>query len=247
MLADPDHWLASTELLDLGDAKVQLRARAITQMAKTEREKVLAVYGFVKRIPFAKPFKLRLKSPRHVLDAGRGDALDKIGLLVALLRTLEIPARIRYMQLPGDMLRGLISHMTSAARPVLEVWHDQRWIATDTYIFDASYLSAARKRLAEEGWECGYGIHRDGESIWNGIDDAFLVGEASARANLAPVDGGVFEDPAQFVASPAFRSTHPPVARTVHWNVMVPSMRKVIGELRKEGTGGSPSTRRRTS
>ncbi len=234
-------------MLDLGDAKLRLRARALTQLSKNEREKAMAVYGLVKRIPFAKPFKFRLRSPRQVLDAGRGDALDKVGLLVALLRILEIPARIRYMQLPGDMLRGLISHMSSAARPVAEIWTGGRWVLTDTYIFDAAYLAAARQRLSEEGVECGYGIHKDGDSIWNGIDDAFLVGAASAQANLAAVDGGVFADPMEFVQSPAFRETHPPVARTVHWNVMVPLMGKVIRELRHEAVSGAPSTRRRTS
>jgi hypothetical protein len=230
----PDAWLGPTELLDLGDAKLRLRARSLTQLAKNDREKSLAIYGFVKRVPFAKPFKLRLRSPRQVLDAGRGDALDKVGLLVALLRIVDIPARIRFMQLPGEMLRGLISHMSSAARPVAEVWVGGRWVATDTYIFDAAYMAAARQRLAEEGWECGYGIRRDGASIWNGVQDAFLTGDAVAREHLAQGAGALFDDPAAFVASPAWRSTHPAVSSAVHWNIMVPAMGKVIRELRQE-------------
>jgi hypothetical protein len=234
-----------TDMLDLGDSRLRLRARSLTQLCKSDREKALAIYGFVKRVPFAKPFKVRLRGPRAVLDSGRGDSLDKVGLLLALLRVVDIPCRIRYMQLPGDMLRGLISHMSSASRAVAEIWLGDRWVATDTYIFDAAYMAAARQRLQEEGWECGYGIHRDGASIWNGVDDAFLVGHALAAENLARGPEGVYEDPVAFVASPGFRSTHPAVARTVHWNVMVPSMGKVIRELRDEAVSGDPGTRSR--
>jgi hypothetical protein len=228
------HWLASTRLLDLGDTKLRLRARSLTQLSKSDREKALAIYGFVKRVPFAKPFKLRLRTPRQVIDAGRGDALDKVGLLVALLRSVEIPARIRFMHLPGTMLRGLISHMSIAARPVAEVWLADRWIATDTYIFDAAYMAAARQRLAEENREFGYGIHREGAAIWNGVHDAFLTGEAVARDHMLGGTEGVFTDPAAFVASQAWRNTHPAVASAVHWNIMVPAMGKVIRKLREE-------------
>ena len=52
--------LASTELLDLEDTRLRLRARALTQLCQTEREKALAIYGFVKRIPFAKTLEAAL-------------------------------------------------------------------------------------------------------------------------------------------------------------------------------------------
>jgi hypothetical protein len=198
-------------------------------------------------VPFAKPFKFKLRTPRQVLDAGRGDALDKIGLLLALLRSVDIPSRIRFMQLPGEMLRGLISHMSIAVRPVAEVHIGGKWLATDTYIFDAAYMAAARQRLAEEGWECGYGIHRDGASIWNGIDDAFLVGAAIAEKNLGRGPESLFEDPAQFAQSDAFKAVHPTVSSAVHWNVMVPAMGKVIRELREEAVSGAPAPRRSSS
>jgi hypothetical protein len=249
MEEDPDHWLGSTALLDLEDSKLRLRARALTQLCKNDREKALAIYGFVKRIPFAKPFKVRVRTPREVLDAGRGDALDKVGLLVALLRMVEIPARIRYVELRGEMLRGLISHMTAVARPMAEIWLGGRWLATDTYIFDAAYMAAARKRLTEEGWECGYGIHRDGQSIWNGMEHAFLGGTELGQAQMAS-GYGLYQDPFEFVAGPEFSATHPPVARTLHWNMMVPAMGKVIRDLRHEavsGGGGSSTARRKPS
>lgn len=231
---NPEAWLGPTELLDLGDPKLRLRARSLTQLAKNDREKALAIYGFVKRVPFATPFKLRLRSPREVLDAGRGDGLDKIGLYIALTRVVDIPSRIRFMRLPGEVLHGLIPNTTSAPRPVAETWIGGRWIATDTYIFDAAYMAAARQRLAEEGRECGYGIHRDGATIWNGVQDAFLAGDAIARESLGAGPESLFTDPAAFLASEAWRSTHPAVASAVHWNLRIPGMGKVIRKLREE-------------
>ena len=67
---EPEHWLGPTDFLDLGDEKLRLRARSVTQLSKTDREKALALYGFVKRIPFAKPFKFRLRTPRQACAGG---------------------------------------------------------------------------------------------------------------------------------------------------------------------------------
>ncbi|MBI2770678.1 MAG: transglutaminase domain-containing protein [Burkholderiales bacterium] len=244
---DPGLWLGSTPLLDLGDARLSIRARALTQLCKTEREKALAIYGFVKRIPFAKPFKLRLHTPREVLDAGRGDAVDKVSLFVALLRIVKIPARVRYIEVRGEMFRGLISGMSEVPRLLAEVWLDGRWLATDTYVFDAVYMAAARQRLEEQGWECGYGIHRNGNSIWNGMESAYLGGIETAKDPMVLGDLGVFNDALEFMSSEAFSSMHPLVSRTVGWNLMAPAMNKVVRDLHEEGSSGMPAAPRKAS
>jgi hypothetical protein len=246
-LDEPGAWLHSTPLLDLEDSKLRLRARSLTQLCKTEREKALAVYAFVKRIPFAKPFKMRLHTPREVLDAGRGDAPDKIAVLVGLLRLAGIPARIRYVELRGEILRGLTSSMASASRPIAEAYIGGRWVRTDTYIFDAAYMAAARSRLKEQGWDWGYGIHVNGQTIWNGLDDAFLGGVASDQDPMRIQDWGVFSDPLEFVSSPNYRTHHPRIARAVHWNVLSPLMERAIRDLRQEGPTASGGVSRKPS
>jgi transglutaminase-like putative cysteine protease len=132
----------STPLLDLEDPKLRLRVRALTQLCKSERDKALAVYRFVKRLPVCTPFKARLHTARQVLDAGRGDAPDKATLLVAMLRAAGIPARIRCITLDGRILRGLTSAVRQANRPVLEMWLPGEWQQTDTYIYDADTMAA---------------------------------------------------------------------------------------------------------
>jgi hypothetical protein len=108
-------------------------------------------------------------------------------------------------------------------------------------------MAAARQRLEEESWATGYGIARGGASIWNGGDDAFLLGEKLTRENLLEGPDGLFEDPLDFVTGEPWRTTHPTLASTVHWNMKVPAMGKVIRELREEAVGNPPPAGRRAS
>ena len=244
---EPGHWLASSPLLDLEDPKLRLRVHALTQLCKSEREKALALYGFVKRMPFAKGLKLRLNTAREVLEAGRGDAPDKATLLLALLRLAGIPARIRYLMLRGDILRGLTSAMPTAARPLLEVWLHQRWLRTDTYIFDAAYMAAARDRLKERGWEWGWGIHVGGHAIWDAMGDSYLAGVPTESDPMVLEDLGLYADPLEFVCSRAYRDNHARIARALHWNLLAPAMHRAIRELRASAGAGQALAARRIS
>jgi transglutaminase-like putative cysteine protease len=239
---DPGRWLGNASLLDLEDPRLRLRARALTQLCKNEREKALAIYGFVKRLPFSKPLKLRLRTAREVIDYGRGDADDKSVVLIALLRAADIPARLHYIELRGEILRGLTSAVTSAARPLAEIYVGDRWLRTDTYIFDAAYMAAARKRLQDAGWEWGYGIHRDGNAIWSGADDAYLGGMPTTDDPMVISDLGLYNDPMELMSSPAWRSAYPRLPRAVQWNVLAPGIDKIARELREE-VGAPPVAR----
>lgn len=241
----PHPWLASSPLLDLEDSKLRLRVHALTQFAKNDREKALAIHGFVKRVPVARPFKMRAHSARQVLDSGRGDANDKSTLLVAMLRLAGLPARIRYLRLHGEVLRGLVPPgMPKALRPLVEVWLNDRWVRTDTHIFDAAYMAAARQRLKDREREWGYGIHVDGAMTWNGRDDAFVGGPPDPRDNpMVVADLGVFHDPQDFLASRSYVVRHLRVARMLYWNVLAPLAQWSIRRLRHPHTHSVPGRR----
>lgn len=236
----PGDYLGSSALLTLQDSRLRLRARAITQLCKTDRERAMALHNYVKKLPFERSFKLRLRTAREVMDAGGGDATDKSTLLVAMLRRCRIPARIRFVELDGQILRGLTSRMPTAPRPVVEIWLHSRWVRTDTYIFDAAYVAAARQRLKDQDWEWGYGIHRNGQSIWNGTDDAFLGGYRTEQDPLVVRTLGVYHDPLQFVSTDLFRRNFRPVAG-LHWNILSLFMRKAVRQLREEVEPHLPS------
>jgi hypothetical protein len=230
----PGDYLGSTALLTLQDSRLRLRERSITQLCKTDRERAMALHNYVKKLPWERSVKFRLRTAREVLDAGRGDANDKATLLVCLLRRCRIPARIRYVEINGEILRGLAPGMATVPRPVVEIWLHARWVRTDTYIFDIGFVAAARQRLKDRDWEWGYGIHRNGQSIWNGTDDAFLGGYRTEQDPLVIRTLGVYHDPRQFAATELFRNHFKPAVR-LHWNMLSLMMRKAVRELRQEG------------
>jgi len=231
---DPAHWLGSSPLLDLEDPRLRLRTRALTQLCKSEREKALAVYAFVKRIPFAKPFKMRLRTAREVIDARRGDASDKATVLVALNRLAGIPARVRYLLLRAELLQGLRPGARQAACPVVETWLGERWVQNDTYIFDAGYVAAARARLKDRGWERGYGIHVQGQALWDGARDASVGGLGGEDDPMVLADLGVYGDPLAFVSSAAYREHVPGFSKALHWNLLSPVLEGAIRDLRAD-------------
>ncbi|WP_298924158.1 transglutaminase family protein [uncultured Ramlibacter sp.] len=239
----PERWLSASALLDLEDSRLRLRSHALTQLCTSERDKALAIYNFVKRILYGRPFKLRLRTARQVFDASQADAPDKATLLVALMRSAGIPARLRYIELRGEILRGLTSTMSNISRPLAEIWLGDRWVSVDTYIVDAAYMAAARQRLKDRDWEWGYGIHRNGQSVWNGMDDAFLGGKSTAEDPMVVRDLGVFHDPQHFVESAIYSQMHPRFSRAVHLNILVPTVGLAIRDLRAERP---PSTDRGT-
>jgi len=231
----PEHWLDNTPLLDLSDPKLRLKARALTQLARSERQKALAIYAFVKRLPYAKRIKLEYPTAADVVRQHGGDGDDKATLFVALLRASGIAARIRYMEMSGIMLRGLVPSPDppDAARPVMEIFLD-RWVRTDTYIFDAPYVAAALGHIQARGWECGWGVHRDAQLLWNGKDDAFLGGHPIEQDGLLKRVLCVVSDPLQLVA-PAMRANgyrYRRSVRAIQWNMLAPAMSRSIGRLR---------------
>jgi hypothetical protein len=231
----PQDWLFSTPLLDLSDPKLRLKSRSLTQLARTDRQKALSIYAFVKRLPYAKRIKLEYPTARDVLEQRTGDGDDKATLLVALLRAAGIPARIRYLEMKGTMLRGLVpsANPPDAARPLAEIWLD-RWVRTDTYIFDASYFAAAMRNLRMRGWTCGWGLHVNASPLWDGKDDAFLGGCPTEEDPMLMRTLCVASDPLDLVA-PAMRANgyrYRRSVRAIQWNMLAPGMSRAIGKLR---------------
>lgn len=232
-LDEPQRWLGSSPLLDLQDPKLRLRVQSLVQLCTTDREKALALYAYVKRLPLARRMKLRPRTAREVYDAGRGDASDKATLLVAMLRIARLPARIRAVTLSGEILRGVAPASRGAYRPIVEVWLRERWIRTDTYIFDAACMAAARQRLRNLGWEWGYGIHVNGHMLWDGQEDAFLGGVPTECDLMVTGDLGVFNDTGHLHASRAFRRQFS-LLESLRWTLVAPLVDWGLRNLRSE-------------
>jgi hypothetical protein len=240
---EPQRWLGTSPLLDLGDPKLRLRVHALIQLCQTDREKALAVYGYVKRLPLARRLKLRPLTAREVYDAGRGDAPDKATLLVAMLRIAKIPARLRIVGISGEILRGVAPGLKEAYRPVVEVHLQQRWLRTDTFIYDAACMAAARQRLKDLGWEWGYGIHVNGHMMWDGHEDAFLGGVPTECDLMVSCDHGLYNDAGHFHASRAFRRQFT-LWQTLRYTLLAPLVDWGLRNLRNEVVRPIPQTSR---
>lgn len=235
---DPQGWLAATPLYDPEDPKLRLRVRSLTQLCKSEREKALAVYGFVKRLPLARRIKLHVRSAREVYDAGRGDAPEKSTLLVAMLRIAGIPARIRYVTVSGEILRGIPGRLREADRPLVEVWLQGQWLRTDTYIYDAECMASARHRLKELGWEWGFGIHVGGAMVWNGFEDAFVGGVPTECDLMVVREIGLVRDELHYRARTRLGKLHVRMGRLLLWNLFAPVMDRAWRRLRQAPGAG---------
>jgi hypothetical protein len=238
---EPQRWLGSSPLLDLGDPKLRLKVHSLVQLCKTDREKALAVYGYVKRMPLARRMKLRPLTAREVYDAGRGDSPDKGTLLVAMLRIAKIPARLRMLGISGEILRGIAPGLKEAFRPVVEVYLNGRWLRTDTFIYDAACMAAARQRLKDLGWEWGYGIHVNGHMLWDGNEDAFVGGVPTQCDLMVTGDFGLYNDAGHFHASRAFRRQFT-LWQTLRWVLLAPIVDWGLRGLRNEIVRPMPQT-----
>lgn len=247
----PELWRGGSVLVDLRDPKLRVRTKSILQTRASDGEKALAVYTFVRRMPLEASTKLQMRTAREVLERGCGDAADKATLLVAMLRIAGLPARVRFARTTDEALRGLPCDLSSLPRPYVEVWIGDRWLCTDTYIFDSAYLVAARQRLRQQRQEHGYGIHVEGATLWESHRDAHLLGAEGAEELLAS-GARPWRDPLEYVQSLTGCERAGHFLRVVRWNLAAGALQRRLKAIRAEarrrrpGKDGSVSRRRRS-
>lgn len=197
---DPQLWLGDAPMLDLGDDKLRLRVQAALQLARSDAEKLRSICAYVAAIPFDVPALASPKQSRRTV--ARKDAVgwySKAGLFLAMLRTAGFPARIRMIRIGPDMYRGLAASTQEFVLPVVEVWTQGQWIATDNYVYDERYLASAREALRRRGWRSGYGIHLDGRFGWDGKSDSLCMIAVVRDGTTLPREYlGVYDGPLEF-------------------------------------------------
>ena len=241
---EPAHWLGSTDLLDLDDDKLRMRANALTQLTKNEHERALAIFAYVKALLLAYRPRTRQDTPRQVLAARSGTTYGKSTLFVALLRLAGIPARIRMVQLHGNLLQGLYGGRNVVNHPLVEVWLNSRWTRTDSHCFDAAYLEAARAALSQQGWDRGYCIVGAANNGWNGHADAFCSLVLDNPEHMPLADFGVYNDTQEFLTAfgETLRTPAEGLWRGVHYRIAATAMQHGIKKLRGAGFTGQTAT-----
>jgi len=161
---DREKLLAKTNLLDFWHPSIQglIRARGWTNLP--ERERIGAIYDFVRNeIAFGYNLADDLRASQVLAD-GIGQCNTKGTLFMALLRAAGVPCRFHGFTIDKALQKGAITGVAYALAPRdiihswVEVWFEGRWVELEGFILDKDYLSKLQERFGdEEGAFCGFG------------------------------------------------------------------------------------------
>lgn len=158
-------YLEATTLLDFNKPSIQnlISNRGWTKLE--EKEKIQAVYDFVRneiKFGYNKGDDI---TASEVLRDGYGQCNTKSILLMALLRALGIPCRIHGFFIDKKMQKGALTGIIYLFAPKkivhawTEVYFDKQWIALEGVIIDERYLNQVKDKLCNfNNGYIGYGI-----------------------------------------------------------------------------------------
>ncbi|MBI2771512.1 MAG: transglutaminase domain-containing protein [Burkholderiales bacterium] len=230
---EAQRWLVNTPLLQFDHPKIRLLATRLTALKATPREKAVACFLHLRSIPFGCIADSTGTSALAVMRAGKGDCHSKSTLMIALLRSLGIPARMRFVTMKPDFLHGIID---TGGQPIehayTEVLLDDDWQSVDSYVVDVRLAVAAKARLTMEKRSLGYGMHRDGAISWDGSTSSFGQFTANDPASMPLHDWGAFDDPYQFYSSVAYVRDRLNWSSRFKWMVGARVVNRKVNQLR---------------
>jgi Transglutaminase-like superfamily len=154
-------------------AKTSVQAGTDASQAAACLGSTVLIHDYIKSLPFGCVAGFGHVPAGQVLRSGRGDCHTKGTLFVALLRSAGLPARLRFVTLPSTFLRGIIDlGQNTITHAIGEVYLQDRWVQTDTYVTDAILEGRALALLQKENSILGYGVHASGKKYWDGQHDA---------------------------------------------------------------------------
>jgi transglutaminase-like putative cysteine protease len=231
-----DAWLGETPQLDFGVSGLRILATRLTQLMHTERSKAVAIHDHVKGLPFACVPDFIHTSASEVLKVGHGDCHTKGLLMVALLRAVAIPARLRFVTLSTRFLSGLIdTGSQTMTHAMTEVLLEGRWYQIDTYVVDSTLSREAREQLFAKQHKLGLGVHAYGDQDWNGLHDAHAQYAESDPDSLPVVDWGVDHDPAHFYADESHAALRRTFGVRMKWVLGAHLVNRKIEQIRRRG------------
>lgn len=230
---DETRWLRNTPLLQFDHPRIRLLAKRLTQLQATPVEQAVACFNHVRAMPFGCIADSTGTSAIGVLAAGMGDCHTKSTLLIALLRSLGIPARMRFVTMKPDFLRGIIDvNDQPIEHAYTEVMLLDCWVAMDTYVVDVRLAMAAKTRLKIEQRTLGYGMHRDGAIAWDGRTPSFGQFTQSDPSSMPLHDWGAFDDPYQFYSTVGYVKDRLSLGSRLKWMLGARLVNRRVRELR---------------
>jgi len=136
-MAEIENYLRCTEIIDCDTGSVREKAIETTKGLKTDKEKAVALYYFVRDkikhnayTPLYDPSRYKASS---TLEAGHGMCQNKAILLVALARAVGIPARLGLVDVEDHQLSEKFKQMIGGVNVMplhgfAELYIDGRWV-----------------------------------------------------------------------------------------------------------------------
>jgi len=136
-MSEMKNYLKCTEIIDCDEASVKEKALEVTKGLRTDKEKAVALYYFVRDkikhnayIQLYDPSRYKASS---TLKAGDGMCQNKAILLVALARAVGIPARLGLVDVEDHQLSESFKQMiggvdTMPLHGFAELYIDGRWV-----------------------------------------------------------------------------------------------------------------------
>lgn len=213
-------WLRETTQLNFTTSKLRILAIQLTQLCSEDKSKALAIHKHLKSLPFGCVADFMNVKASDVMQLGYGDCHTKGVLMVALLRAVRIPARLRFVTLPTQFLNGLIDTGTQTmVHAITEVFLADAWCQTDAYVVDHAYETAARSLLRVEGRILGYGLHAMGDKEWSGTDPAHAQYTQADPDSLPIIDWGVTHDLAHFYNDESHTALRHSFSQRMKWTL----------------------------
>lgn len=196
-----DDFLQPTGYVDTDHPAVIKVAGQVTQGIADPRDKAVALFWFVRAIPFGFATGFWDNKASDVLRVGHGYCNTKSTLFVALLRAAGIPARQQFVEIDAAVLHGILDPGTAMVdHSYVEVLLGDEWIATDAYIVDPPLFAAAKQRLASERRLLGYSAHATGSNDWDGASPSFSQYNMLDERPIGAKVWGVYADVGDFYA-----------------------------------------------
>ncbi|SHF43513.1 Transglutaminase-like superfamily protein [Litoreibacter ascidiaceicola] len=225
MLADQNHPL------------VRETTTRLTQTETTPRGRFEQLFYFVRDdIQFAFPDDGDFVKASDTIRLGYGQCNTKATLLLALCKTVGIPARIHFSLISKDIQRGFFTGIAYWLMPReishswIEVEIDGIWRRIDTFINDLPLFTAAKAEVKRRGWSVGYSIAlKDGDAS----ADFNLEHEAFQQMAAVTDDHGTWDDPSTYYKSAKYKN-RPDGIRMWFYRHMIGGINRRVERLRYE-------------
>jgi hypothetical protein len=197
----PNLLTTPTQILDFNTPEIQnlIQTRGWRNLAAYDQ--IGAIYEFVRNdIVFGYNTLDALPASR-VLRDGYGQCNTKANVLMALLRAVDIPCRLRGSTIRKALQRGFVPAWAYPLAPqsILHTWvevsFEDRWIGLEGVILDDPLIQSIQTQFKDTTQLCGYGVGtdqlHDPKVVWRGED-------TQIQSTGINADFGVFETPDAF-------------------------------------------------